>query len=277
MPITNPLDYSETNASNTEIGNIGILGTNPPRNLDNAQREQMVHLKKFFITSRDEKSGAYSAVKDDLNQRLDFTTDATLTTAAAATLTDGWRCEVFASGGNVTINPNGSETVNGEDFIILPEGRSGILSVRDGNFSFQYFSTEERTRFKIVMSGNQSAGTLAKMNLDTVSYDVGENWNSDDETVDPDEGEYYFTITVSHGFSDISDGSLSVYLYKNGSSLARDVIDLQVSNGSGNAVSSWALPVTVGSGDAYEVYISATGGTTISAGEYATTFSGFKI
>ncbi|MBY3524928.1 hypothetical protein HFN72_02875 [Rhizobium laguerreae] len=60
-----------------------------------------------------EKSGNYLAVAADAGTTLRFTATATLSLTASATLASGWSVEVFAYGGDVTITPNGTETING--------------------------------------------------------------------------------------------------------------------------------------------------------------------
>lgn len=139
MAKTDILDYSTTPAENQDINGVSILGTAKPSNLDDGMRAQMSHIAKGLVTRRSAKDTAYTAVKADHNQMIDFTETATLTTSSAATLTSGWLCYVYASGGAVTINPNGSETVNGEEFIIISEGTLGVLRVYDGNFLFSSF------------------------------------------------------------------------------------------------------------------------------------------
>lgn len=133
------LDYSITASENQDIGGTSILGTAKPSNLDDAMRTEMAHIAKGLVTRRVAKDTAYTAVKADHNQMIDFTETATLTTSSAATLTSGWMCFVYASGGSVTINPNGSETVNGEESIQIGEDTLGILRVYDGNFLFSAF------------------------------------------------------------------------------------------------------------------------------------------
>lgn len=139
MAKTDILDYSTTASENQDIGGISILGTAKPSNLDDGMRMEMAHIAKGLVTRRVAKDTAYTAVKADHNQMIDFTETATLTTSSAATLTSGWMCFVYASGGSVTINPNGSETVNGEESVQISEGTLGILRVYDGNFLFSPF------------------------------------------------------------------------------------------------------------------------------------------
>lgn len=133
------LDYSTTPSENQDIGGISIQGTAKPSNLDDAERMMMSHIAKA-VTRRVAKDTAYTVVKADYNQLIAFTEAATCTTQSAATLTSGWECYIYAEGGAVTINPNGSETVNGEEFIVLSEGTLGVLRVYNGNFLFSSYS-----------------------------------------------------------------------------------------------------------------------------------------
>ncbi|TAA51067.1 hypothetical protein EXZ48_32090, partial [Shinella sp. JR1-6] len=133
------LDYSTTPSENQDVNGVSILGTAKPSNLDDAMRAEMSHIAQGLVTRRVAKDTAYTVVKADHNQLIAFTAVATCTTQSAATLTSGWECYVYAQGGAVTINPNGSETVNGEEFIIVSEGTLGVLRVYDGNFLFSAF------------------------------------------------------------------------------------------------------------------------------------------
>lgn len=139
MAKTSLLDYSATPAENQDVNGISILGTARPSNMDDGLRAVMSHAAKGAVSRRVAKSAPYTVTKDDHNQLFDFTTDATCTTQAAATLTDGWMCYIYASGGDVTINPNGSETVNGEETAVVKEGNLAILRVYDGNFMLSFF------------------------------------------------------------------------------------------------------------------------------------------
>ncbi len=77
------------------------------------------------------KSGAYTAVASDNNGVLRFTSAATLTLTAAATLGANWHLTVIADGGAVTIDPNASETIDGAATIVVPNGTSASI-VCDG-------------------------------------------------------------------------------------------------------------------------------------------------
>jgi hypothetical protein len=65
---------------------------------------------------------------------LRFTAAATLSLTAAATLANGWPLSVVADGGVVTIDPNGSETINGKTTLIVPNGSSCTIICDGSNF-----------------------------------------------------------------------------------------------------------------------------------------------
>jgi hypothetical protein len=70
------------------------------------------------------KSGDYTALASDDNAVHRFTADATVTLTAAATLGANWHYAVIADGGDVTIDPNGSETIDGAATLVVPDGYS---------------------------------------------------------------------------------------------------------------------------------------------------------
>ncbi|MEB3045335.1 hypothetical protein [Rhizobium mulingense] len=70
------------------------------------------------------KSGDYTALAPDDNAVHRFTAPATLTLTAAATLGANWHYCIIADGGDVTIDPNGSETIDGAATLVLKDGYS---------------------------------------------------------------------------------------------------------------------------------------------------------
>ncbi|WP_245498386.1 hypothetical protein [Rhizobium leguminosarum] len=73
------------------------------------------------------KAGDYAAVAADNNAVHRFTANATLTLAAAATLGANWHYTVIADGGNVTIDPNGSEMINGVTTLAILSGQAATI------------------------------------------------------------------------------------------------------------------------------------------------------
>lgn len=83
------------------------------------------------------KAGNYTAVLLDYGVFLRFTATATLSLTAAATLGANWRITVIADGGSVTIDPNGSETINGLTTIMVPNGTTATI-ICDGTSFYTY-------------------------------------------------------------------------------------------------------------------------------------------
>ena len=73
------------------------------------------------------KSGDYTALASDDNAVHRFTAAATLTLSAAATLGANWHYCIIADGGDVTIDPNGLETIDGAATLVVPSGYSAFI------------------------------------------------------------------------------------------------------------------------------------------------------
>lgn len=83
------------------------------------------------------KTAAYTALAADRGKVLDFTTaGVTLSLTAAATLGDNWFCFVrnSASSGNLTIDPNSSETIDGSTTITLGPGEACLVACNGSAF-----------------------------------------------------------------------------------------------------------------------------------------------
>jgi hypothetical protein len=81
------------------------------------------------------KSSGYTAVAADNNAFHRCTASLTVALTAAATLAAGWHLLIFADGGDVTIDPNASETINGAATTIVPNGNMAIVICDGSNFS----------------------------------------------------------------------------------------------------------------------------------------------
>lgn len=123
------LSFSTTAGDNTDVGGIGILGSNAVSNFDNALRTLMSILRgdldngTVYVT----KSAGYTAVAGDNNTVYEFTATATLALTAAATLAADWHMMVFANGGDVTVDPNGAELINGASTLTISNGDSAYI------------------------------------------------------------------------------------------------------------------------------------------------------
>lgn len=133
MTIANVLELSTTDASNVDFKGVGIQGSSSLANGDDAMRA-LAAIIAAAVTRRVSKSSGATAAKTDHGQLWDFSAAATLALTAAATLTTGWALYVKATGGSVTIDPNGSETIDGSTTKILTVGQSCLIICDGSNF-----------------------------------------------------------------------------------------------------------------------------------------------
>lgn len=73
------------------------------------------------------KAGAYTVIATDNMTALNCTTALTLTLTAAATLGNQHIFFVVANGGDVTVDPNGAETINGASTLTVSDGTTAIV------------------------------------------------------------------------------------------------------------------------------------------------------
>jgi len=88
-----------------------------------AQAGLSVDSKAVYVA----KAAGYTAVATDNNALHRCTATLTLGLTAAATLGNGWHLLVTADGGDVTIDPNSTETINGASTIIVHNGQSVFI------------------------------------------------------------------------------------------------------------------------------------------------------
>lgn len=80
------------------------------------------------------KSGNYTVQATDNNAVIRFTATATASLIAAATMGANWHALIWADGGDVTIDPNASETINGATTALIPNGNMAIVICDGSNF-----------------------------------------------------------------------------------------------------------------------------------------------
>ena len=110
-------------------------------------------------------SSGYAADDDDYNAVFRCTSALTLTIVAAADLRSQWAVEIWAEGGNVTVNPNGSETVNGSTTLIVQKGQRAQI-IKSNSTSFRASLTGDP------LSGPQLNGFQAGLNLSNSGTDA---------------------------------------------------------------------------------------------------------
>lgn len=98
------------------------------------------------------KSANYTAVAGDRSKVIYCTAAMTLNLTAAATLADGWFVVVKAEGGDVTVDPDGSETING----------AGTIDITDGGFAEIYCNGTTFYANEVVLATDATAGLVEK-------------------------------------------------------------------------------------------------------------------
>lgn len=136
MAKTDFLSFDTSEAGNTDINGIGILGSNAVKNFDNAFRTLMAILRRDLDNGvvYAAKSGNYTAVANDNNAWHRYTATATVSLTAAATLGADWHYYVQADGATVTIDPNASETINGAATLVLQSGQTAAIICNGADF-----------------------------------------------------------------------------------------------------------------------------------------------
>jgi hypothetical protein len=135
------IDLSTIAASNTDFGGTGVGEGMPPSDVNNAMR-YLAKMRADAITRHVAKStGSYTALKTDHNQFWRCTGAVTINLTAAATLTSGWCLWVRANGGAVTIDPNGSEQIDGGASLILADGQSCLIICTGSTFFTEFWSS----------------------------------------------------------------------------------------------------------------------------------------
>ena len=136
----NVTELSTTASSNSAYNGISILGTAPVSNFDDALRDLGAMIRSGMDTGNImgsaylTKSAGYTALTTDRGKTINCTAALTLALTAAATLGSGWICFVKANGGDVTIDPNALETINGAATYVVYDGNSATVICDGTNF-----------------------------------------------------------------------------------------------------------------------------------------------
>jgi len=166
MAKSNVLEWDATASNNTDINNIGVQGSNNVNNFDNAFRELMAQGASNLVSRFTSRGAGYTAVKADHNQVSLFTASATLGLTAAATLTNGWEHIVVASGGDVTIDPNGSELINGLTTITVLNGQRAVIRCNGTAF---YAAISGEATIGMAIQGHRYGLTLSNNGSDATN------------------------------------------------------------------------------------------------------------
>lgn len=167
MPKNSFLEWDTTANNNSDIGGINIAENCPPSNINNAIREEMAQSRsgldgKVVYSA---KVTNYTAVANDNNAVLRFTAAATLSLTAAATLATNWHITVFADGGDVTIDPNGAETIDGATTLIVPNGSSIYVICNGSNFFTSKSLSNQQPFATIASAATTDLSTVGSQNV----------------------------------------------------------------------------------------------------------------
>lgn len=144
-PYNQIIEFSTTAGDNTDITAVSIAEHIPPSNVNNAMRGLAKMLADAEPRAVTKTTGTYSPAKTDHNQFWRCTGAVTLTPAAAATLTSGWKLWVRANGGAVTINPDGAETIDGGATLVIPDGGECLILCTGTEFFTMAFGMSPAT------------------------------------------------------------------------------------------------------------------------------------
>jgi hypothetical protein len=119
-----PLDPCPATSSATNATNISFTPTanNPATNVQDA-------IVNATTTGSDvsERSVSFTATANDIGTVVRCTAALTIDLTSAPTLTNGFIMTVIADGGDVTIDPNGVETIDGAATIVIQEGKTVVI------------------------------------------------------------------------------------------------------------------------------------------------------
>ncbi len=99
------------------------------------------------------KAANYTAIVTDDNAVLRFTAAATLSLDPAATLAANWHLKFIADGGDVTIDPNAAETINGAATLRVPDGSQAEIICSGTAFFAFVTSTVTYGHCRLTLSG----------------------------------------------------------------------------------------------------------------------------
>lgn len=147
-------DWSVTPNSNDNVGGINIAEGCAAANLNNAIRTVMAQVKSYSLIAEpgviySAKNSDYTAVAVDKNTFFRFTSAATLNLTAAATLLTNWHCWIMADGGNVTIDADGAETINGAATLVIDDGYSAFVMCTGAAFYAITFAPQDVAELKL--------------------------------------------------------------------------------------------------------------------------------
>lgn len=161
------LDWDTTANNNTDVGGISIAENCPPSNINNGMRETMAQLRagvdgKVVYAV---KVANYTALAADNNAVHRYTATATVTLTAAATLAANWHYTVIADGADVTIDPNGAETIDGAATLVVPNGSAAHIICNGSAFFTEKTIVPLQPFGTVASAGTTDIGAVTSQNV----------------------------------------------------------------------------------------------------------------
>lgn len=147
-------DWSVTPNDNDNVGGVNIAEGCAAANINDGMRNIMSQVKAYTLIAEpgvvySAKNSDYTAVVADKNTFFRFSATSTLSLTAAATLAANWHCWIMADGGNVTIDPNGAELINGASTMVISDGYSAFVMCTGAAFYAVTFAPQDVTEAKL--------------------------------------------------------------------------------------------------------------------------------
>lgn len=192
----------------------------------------------------------------------------TLTLPAASDVGDGWYINVRNSGGgNLTIDPQGSDTINDDSNLVLQPGDSAIVATDGTNFFTVGYGQQAIFAFDytiIDLTGETSPYTLSGSELNRIAYKFEGTLTADMEVVLPTTTQQYWADNSTTGgsfllklgtlsqtpFLTVTRGSRGIY-YCDGSSIikadtASIAVPIAVSDGGTGSTTAGGALINLG-------------------------------
>ncbi|MBX5089343.1 hypothetical protein [Rhizobium lentis] len=111
------------------------------------------------------KSANYTAVASDNNAVHRYTATATVSLDPAATLGANWHYTVIADGADVTIDPNGAETIDGATTMVVPNGSAAHIICSGTAFFTDKAESKLQPYATIASAATTDLGTVGSQNV----------------------------------------------------------------------------------------------------------------
>lgn len=194
-----------------------LVGTNPTGSDDRSAGDDHIRLVKSVLKATlpglsgrafrvQTKSGSYTATANDNMSLLHFSATATLTLPPAATLGNGYLLVVSAGAGfTVTIDPDGTETINGVATAAIDTRDIALLFCTGGGWFHAWIQNASSTLL--------TAPTITRPILESVRETISVGSASGAQAIDVSpQGYFAYTLTgnVTFSFSNVPSTGLAI-------------------------------------------------------------------